>query len=45
MTLCRVNHSCFPNVVYISEKRQFRALRAIKTLAAAVLATNSEEGR
>ncbi|CAK9094310.1 Mitogen-activated protein kinase [Durusdinium trenchii] len=30
LTFCRMNHSCFPNVVYISEKRQFRALRKIQ---------------
>ncbi|CAJ1422476.1 unnamed protein product [Effrenium voratum] len=30
LLLSRLNHSCFPNVVYMSERRQFRALREIQ---------------
>eukprot|EP00435_Cladocopium_sp_Y103_P072714 s636_g41.t1 len=30
LMLSRMNHSCFPNVVYMSDKQQFRALRPIQ---------------
>ncbi|CAL1171250.1 unnamed protein product [Cladocopium goreaui] len=30
LMLSRMNHSCFPNVVYMSDKKQFRALRPIQ---------------